>query len=396
MSKVARGTSKTFEATFVDLDDNPLVRADGTSTPQVQIKDPEGTVITLGLGKPVSASTYVFEWHCPEDITLNTPENKYSAEWYFIVLGGSTRSITEEFDIIDRVEATPEERKQMYISLPDVPERVFFRTEQDPYLSGGSLELIVRGNSNNLIRRVVSVSQDPTKLNPLDPNRAIGVTEVDGEYVYYYDLDPLKVGEYLIFWGLRKTSVSSMDYEQQVLRVPHWNFWRFNKPLLTIIDKLQKRIGYVQSYSDADILEYLLRGLGTVNMVLPNTNWDFATIPTVTNAASGIANAVLLAATMHALDAQQIQEIELSFDHSGQTVTLGYNHDYSGVLGNIQTQFDQFVAAKPRLYRVACGPGVVGVRALKYRQGSRVFKLNDPMSDSPLDAVGFIANIFNA
>jgi hypothetical protein len=395
--KIARGTSYPFEATFVDQDGEGLVPDDPASTPQVQVKDPEGNILKTGLGKPVSFRDYVFEWFCPTEADLNVPERKYSVEWFFNVLGGSTRTHSDDFDVIDRVEPSPEEKQQTYISLPGKSERLFFRTEQDPIVSQGSVELDIYGPSNTLIASVNEVTKDSEKLKPDDPNRLIGVMEVDGEYVYYYDTDALTEGEYLASWGLRMTAVSNKEYEQQLLRVPHLNFWRINPSLRMVIDKLKKKIGWVQSYSDSDILEYLYRGLGTVNAVKPNTNWSFGTIPTVADASSGIADAILLAATMHALTAQQILEIELSFNHSGQTVTLDYSHDYGSVLSNINDMFNKFVEAKERLYRVACGPGVVGVRVMRNRfYGQRVYKLDGDHSDGDdwFNPAGLIARAF--
>ena len=391
--KIARGTSFPFEATFVDQDGEGLVPDDPTSTPQVQIKDPDNNILKTGLGKPVSHRDYRFEWFCPKEALLNVPEEKYSVEWFFNTLGGTTRSYVEEFDVVDRVEPTPEEKKQTYISLPNKSERLFFRTEQNPFQAQGELELEI---SNTLITRVNEASTDPNKIKPDDKDRVMGVMEKDGEYVYYYDTDVLTEGEYNIFWGLRQTAVSNKEYEHQLLRVPHWNFWRMNKSLFMVVDKLQKKIGWVQSYSDADILEYLLRGLGTVNAVTPNTNWSFGNVPTVADASSGIADAILLASTMHALTAQQILEIELSFDHSGQTVTLSYSHDYGSVLSNINEMFSKFVEAKPRLYRVACGPGVVGVRVMRNRfYGQRVYKLEGDFSggDDWFNPAGLIARV---
>lgn len=395
--KIARGTSYPFEATFVDQDGEGLVPDDPTSTPQVQVKDPEGTILKTGLGKPVSHRDYVFEWFCPKEAVLNVPEAKYSAEWFFNVLGGSTRTHSEDFDVIDRVEPTPEEKKQTYINLPNKSERLFFRTEQDPFQAQGELELQIYNTSNVLIANVNEVTKDQNKLKPDDPDRVMGVMEKDGEYVYYYDTDALPVGEYNIFWGLRQSAVSNKAYDHQLLRVPHWNFWRMSKSLLMVIDKLKKKIGWVQSYSDADLLEYLLRGLGMVNAVTPNTNWGFGSVPTVADASSGIADAILLAATMKALTAQQILEIELSFTHGGQTVTLDYNHDYGSVLSNINEQFSKFAEAKPRLYRVACGPGVVGVRVMRNRfYGQRVYKLQGDFSDGDdwFNPAGLIARVF--
>lgn len=393
--KVARGTSAPFEADFVDPDGEGLVPSDPSSTPQVQIKDPEGNVLKVGLGKPISTKRYRFEWHCPKDSELNVPEVKYLAEWFFTIIGGSTTSHVEEFDVIDKVEPTHEERQQTYISLPEKQERLFFRTEQDPFLSQGELELEIRSNGT-LVSRVSEVSTDPQKLKKDDPNRAIGKMERDGEYVFWYDTNPLGVGELDVFWGLRETAVSNMEYDHQLLRVPHWTYWSLDKSLRMIIDKLKKKIGWVQSYSNDQTLEYILQGLGMVNGTEPNTNWQLQSIPKMMDAASGIADAVITAAAIRALEAQQILEVELSFTHSGQTVTLDYNHDYGGVIGNLEANLQRFAEAKPRIYRVSCGPGVVGVRLSRNRSyAQRVFKVQGDYSDNDwYNPTSLIASVF--
>jgi hypothetical protein len=95
---------------------------------------------------------------------------------------------------------------------------------------------------------------------------------------------------------------------------------------------------------------------------------------------------------MHALMAQSVLELELSLNFSGQTVTLDYNHDYGGVLGNFKDIWQTFVETKPRLYRVACGPGVAGVRPYRNRyHGQRVYRIT---GDDAYDAGGLIARAF--
>jgi hypothetical protein len=390
--KAARGTYTTFTAEFLDLDGEPLVPADPETTPTIQIKNPQEEVFATAIGSTLGSGKYNYRWYVPKDVELNVPDQKWGIDWFFIALGNQTKSATEYFDIIDKVEPTPEERKQTYISLPGKSERVFFRSDLEPE----EVTLEIYDPGNQLTKSVVGFTEDGNLTKTDDPNRIIGKRDRDSQYIFWYDTDVLTEGEYLLFWGVRDTIDSPKEYEQQVLRVPHLNFWRLNKPLLMVIDKLQKKAGWVQSYSDADILEYVQRGLGLVNMIRPNTDWTLGTIPTGGNTSSGIFDAVLLAATIRALEAQQILEIELSFSHSGQTVTLDYNHDYGGVMSNIRDQLTIFQEAKERLYRVACGPGVTGVRPKSFRYGQRVYRLTSDGSSpaAAYDPSNMVARIF--
>jgi hypothetical protein len=162
----------------------------------------------------------------------------------------------------------------------------------------------------------------------------------------------------------------------QVIRVPETNFWRFNPSLRMFLDKFRKRIGAIQSYSDADLYEYLIRGLGLINSIAPTTNWTLDSIPP--RVLSGVAEMVILGASIWALHAQQILEIELSFTHGGQTVTLDYNHDYGGVISSIRDLLSNFMEkGKQDIFRKATGSGVVGVRPKNYRHYQRVYRVPD-------------------
>lgn len=140
-----------------------------------------------------------------------------------------------------------------------------------------------------------------------------------------------------------------------------------------LIDKLRKKLVTFQAYTEDQIYEFMIRGLGFVNGIEPATNWTLSTIPE--RVAYGVAEAMLLAAAKYALISQQVLENELSFDHSGQTVTLSVNHDYGGVIGHIDTMLDKFAEAKPRLYRIMCPIGVVGTRRYNLGWRNKVWKI---------------------
>jgi hypothetical protein len=201
----------------------------------------------------------------------------------------------------------------------------------------------------------------------------------------------LEAGEYLIFWRIRETSVSPEDEIQQLLRVPEMNFWRLSQPLRILIDKLQKRLGWVQAYADSDIYEYILRGMDAANFVQPTTNWTLASVPI--RSSRGVTTAVLLYAATWGLIAQQILEVELQYDHGGQTVQLTYNHDYSGILGLISGLLDNFKESKQHIYRIANGPGLVGVRPKNWRYNNRVWRVDNWGSGSPYDVAALATSL---
>ena len=102
---------------------------------------------------------------------------------------------------------------------------------------------------------------------------------------------------------------------------------------------------------------------------------------------------VLLYAAMWGLTAQQILEIELSFDHGGQTVQLNYNHDYGSVFSQIDNMLARFTESKQHMYRIAQGPGRVGVRPKNWRFTQRVWRVDGWGMGSPYDVSVLMTSI---
>jgi hypothetical protein len=196
--------------------------------------------------------------------------------------------------------------------------------------------------------------------------------EYNGEYVYYYDTGPMIKGNYTIFWDLQETLVSPKTSVVQILRVAPVQFWHYAVDLRMLIDKLQKRAGTKQAYTDADVYKYILAGLEIINFINPTTTWSLEDIPQ--EGSRGVRQAIMYAAAVDAMISQQVMEIELNFSFGGQTVTLDYNHDYGGVLTALQTWLDKFAESKTQIYRLAEGVGGVGVRPYNNRLSKRVFR----------------------
>jgi len=389
----ARATSAVFEASFVNQDGEPIPALNTTNSPTVDIKDPAGTSVATGIGKPLGGGKYSFQWFVPADAEINTMDRPWSITWFFVTDTGHNKDYEETFNVVDEVEPEPEERKWTYLTRSGKSERILLPLDAQPEEMG--LDILDASNNmyvsitpgTNTVTDDVKAASTATAL----ASRKIGRIIRDGRYHYFFDTDPLEMGEYLVFWRIRETSVSPEDEIQQLLRVPEMNFWRLVQPLRILIDKLQKRIGWVQAYADSDVYEYILRGMDAANFVQPTTNWTLSSLPL--KSSRGVISAVLLYAATWGLISQQILEVELQYDHGGQTVQLTYNHDYSGILGLINGLLDNFKESKQHIYRIANGPGLVGVRPKNWRYNNRVWRVDNWGSGSPYDVAALATSL---
>jgi len=388
--QVARLTTAEFEATFTDVDGVPLVADDPSSQPTVVIKDPDGMAVTSGVGRPLGKGKYAFNWYVPEDAEINTADREWSIEWFFVTITNNNKQSVQNFSVISQVDPDADQRKWTYLTRLGTTERLILRLENKPE----SVGLDILDNSDKLLFSTCNTTKDLKEATIDTPvvHRKIAETKDDGgRYIYFFDTEPLGIGEYLVFWKIRESMISVEENIQQLLRVPEMQFWRLLQPMRILIDKLQKRVGWIQSYHDSDIYEYLIRGVDMANVVQPTTNWTLGSIPI--KHSRGVIDAVLLFSAIWALTAQQVMEIELNFDHGGQTVTLNYNHDYSGVLGNINDLLNRFAESKQHIYRQAHGPGFVGVRPKNWRFTQRVWRVDGWGFGSPYDVSTLLTSV---
>jgi len=382
--QIIRGTQARFKAQFLDSDGEPLVSADETKWPAIVIRNPDGEDIFNAVGRKIGTEgEYQFEWFVPVDASLSEAPNRWSINWYFTNAYDHTRSTEQFFDIVDKIVPTEEEGQEMYLTRIGTRERLVLPLDVEP----AEISLTLMDESFNSFLVVNQVANQPSEALESEPikNRKIGLVIEDTMYKYYFNTEPFSTaGLYNAFWAVRDSVVAPKNEEQQVIRVPENKYWLFNKSLRMLIDKLRKKLVTFQAYTEDQIYEFMIRGLGFVNGIEPATAWDLSTIPE--RVAYGVAEAMLLAAAKYALISQQVLETELSFDHSGQTVTLAVNHDYGGVIGHIDTMLDKFAEAKPRLYRISCPIGMVGTR--RYNRGFRnkVWKIGGGMGGGALNA----------
>lgn len=370
--EIVRGTSYTFEATFVNAaDGTPLVPSDPNSIPQVTIRGPAGNIAATGVGTASGNGKYRFHWYVPKSVELNTEDAQWNINWVFVNTFGHTSTHEEDFDIVDKIESMPEERQQTYLTHAGDSERILIRWPTQ--LHNVSLH-VMGAEGESTVFRIPRVATTAAEKDPANPAHLIVEEQYNGEYVYYYDWTSVPHGEYHIYWSFYESPISPKTTVWQVARAYSNTFVHYAVELRTLIDKLQKRIGTPQAYSDADLYSYTMAGLDIINTISPSTNWTISQVPL--HLSRGIRIFIIYASAIHALNAQQILEIEINFDFSGQTVSLGYNHDYSGVLGNIETMLQRFADEKSRIVRLANGAAFSGARPKDWRFTNHVWRLD--------------------
>jgi hypothetical protein len=315
--QLTRGTSHTFESP--PFEESPggvaILPVDPSSYPQFSITDPEGTIIQQGVSKALNDRIYSTYFHVPVDAPLSYAGGVWRITWIMVSTNNRQIEASLDFEVVDNVEVNEDERAYTYLVRLDRPERLLFRTMQRPAELEVKL-LDARGDT------VFSANQVANQNVPAQPDEIQEV--IDGsQYVYWIDLPVFTAsGEYHAIWDWRETTISPLQTSMQVVRVVHKNVWKWFTPLRMMIDKLQKKQGRPQAYTDADIYEYLLRGVAFINAKYPSTSWTLASYPTI----CGVDSLLLAAAAVWGLRAQHIMAGELAFSYGGQTLSLDLDH----------------------------------------------------------------------
>lgn len=373
MSDYVRGTQAIFSAEFFDFDGAAMTPADPESWPAVTIRDPDSTVQVTGVGLKIQDGKYQFTWFVPVAGTLTAEGTSWVIDWSFVTSNGHTKQYSEKFGVVDRIEATPEERSHTYLTNDGGTIRATIRCER----SLDEVTLTLKTATGSPLYVINGKATNTTQSDPNNPNRLINEVAQDGEYLYYYDVGPLTAGEYQLHWNTLESVVGERNIVVQIVRAAPDLFWHYNAELRTLIDKLQKSQEHVQAYTDADVYSYVKGGVDILNFYNPPTDFVLHDIPL--QGSRGLRTALIYCSAVHAINSQQILEVELQFDHSGQTVTLNYNHDYSGVLSNFQAVLDRFAESKLHIFRKAQGAAFSGARIKNYRWTNRVFRLDQSL-----------------
>lgn len=315
---LVRGNTALFEAIFVESDGTPVVPIDTSMYPSISIYTPDEVITQTGIATNAGDGRWRYFWNVPADAQLSTQTHHWRIEWNLLTAGNRQIQYSQSFDVIDHIEATPSERAYTQITLEGQSERVLikFRRPQE------DVKLFLQGGSETveLTSRIKDI-------------------ESDGFYHYYADTDALSYGCFLVTWRAMETLTSPWQTYIQQIRVPEDIFWLLQPDLRMLIDKVQKKDGHVQSYSDSDMYGYLLRGTDIINSVDPISSWSLLNFP----AAYGFYTFLILASAWWGLQAQYLSEGELQMNFSGQTVTLDVDRTgiYDAAISRIRAYLDE-------------------------------------------------------
>lgn len=312
----ARGINVVFEVDFFDdAPSNTIPAVPGSATsPAWSVVDPSGVQVTSGVGTPGAVpGRWQFNWSVPTSAPLSNQATKWLVVWNMVTATGRQLQRTNPFDVIElRTPDTLEDlRAHAYMIYAGQSERLILRLPKRP----DTLTITA-------YKSATMTSPVPETIASFSGSLGGGtVTEVQEQnlYAYYFDTPALtNLGEYQIVWNYRMTVTSPSETTIQKLFVPPAVIWSLIPSLRVLIDKLQKKSGSIHAYTDADIYEYFLRGIGYLNSTTPITNWDLCTFPY--NPAT--VRFLIEGAALWALQAQHLLAGELRFSFSGQTVSL--------------------------------------------------------------------------
>lgn len=352
--KVVRGTPTVFEQLFVDDSGSAILPLDPSAYPSVSIVSPSEEVIQSGVAISLGDGRWRFTWFVPADAEILGPDSPWRIDWLVVTSSGRQVERQTNFMVIDNIEATPDERAYTNLTYKGNSERALIKFK----------------NAQEMVNiTIIDPSKTETNLSS-----TIQTIQSDGFYNYFVDTPPLEAaGCYLVVWNTRQTSVSPVTTMVQQIRVPEMNFWFIQPSLRMLMDKIQKKSGHVQSYSDSDLYEYILRGTEYINAVNPITGWTFVNWPS----SYGMGNFLLMASAWWGLNAQYLSEAEASFNFSGQTVTLQVDRTaaYEAAMTRLQTYLDKELQHTKRNMLRRVSVGAISTRPYDFGLQSLVTKI---------------------
>jgi hypothetical protein len=350
---VIRGVTSYFEQLFVDADGAPFSPLDPLVYPTVSLISPDEEVYQTGHATHMGEGRWRYVWSVPADAELANEGRLWRIDWIMVTVNGQQIQMSQNFDVVDRIEADPTERAYLQLCLAESTERLLvkFREPQE------TIQLFLKG-------------ADPTQIDM--SNRIVHVQQ-EGFHIYYADTDALSYGCFIATWRTRASLISPWQNYIQQVRVPEDIFWIMQPGLRMLIDKVQKKDGHVQSYSDSDMYFYLQAGADYINQVVPISNWNLIMFPL----SYGMGNYLLAAAAWWGLNAQYISEVELAMQYTGQTISLEVDRSagYEAAMNRLQSYLLPGVSTLKEnlLRRSSCG--ALATRSMDFGLSSLVVKM---------------------
>lgn len=393
---LTRGEQTSFRVSFYeDANNTTPMEPLSPDFPAYTVYDPSGVAIQAGVGTMIQPGQFKADFLVPKDAPLSyfgqKPQqyddknqgapltadgSRYRIEWQIVTNSNYQVNFVEEFDVRDLAVTQSESRELKHLVRSGKAFPVTYRTTTIPYRA--TLELIIRGQEDSPV-----VDIDFEAANPSATDLKI-VQDGDSYVLHYQVADGVTKGNtvYMALWEIQETALSVPETSFSIITAINTNLFPLMTSLRMLIDKFQKRLGRLQSYEDSDLLEYIAHGTRMVNLSHPFTNYTIDSMPDT------FQPLILLAAGWYGLKAQSILEADLSFNFSGQSVTLSV--DRAGQLDSaasaMMEMFNQQIGpAKMSVVRQARGVGTVAGRAYSYRQlYQHVYRISTVGSDNLL------------
>ena len=377
---IYRGRAYTFKQSFLDSNGDPLVVKDATY-PRYSIYDLDSNEIETGTAfETADPGWYGVRFQSRDDAPLSTDESGWRIEWLFIDEDDVYYHKIEDFDLADETISAAEEISQQFIFLASKENRLTLRLFTDPF----SILLTIYDSAGT------ATSIEAIEYPGIDIDK---ITDGDS-FVFAYKLAKNILTEgnnYSAMWEVLELPDSTPDYIWQKIVAVHWRVLNMIPNLRMLIDKIQKKYGTVQSYTDADLTNYIEQGLSMLNGWFPLSEYSYTTLPNTLSIFH------LLMSACYGLNAQFMLELDSAFSFSGQAVTLDY--DRTGGIESTITRLMDYVTnnlskAKTAIIR-STSLGTVAVRPYRGTQPvSRGYFGGSGVPNTVVDQLASILNWF--
>lgn len=379
-SQYYRGESVEFKVGFFqDVDQqNPRPPLDDLQ-PSYAILDPTGEVISTGVGLPVPGELghYSVLFDIEDTAPLSRDDSPYRIRWTFVDNGGNTAESVAEFDVLSREHVQDTFKDKGYLYLDKKPAYIRVRRGRRPFSISVTVYHAVSGET-------VYTNDNLTEI-------------LDGrDYVYQAVINPPTLTAdttYVVSWDILDTEASIPESPTEMLYILPIVSTVYMHHLDGMINKLGAYgAKEVQGWTDYEKYQAVNHGLKMFNAYHPNNvQWSLGSLP------PALGHYVLLGAVYWALSATYMQEGWLSFNFSGQTASLDFDH--TGMLDTALNRSLDYIREnlardKMGFSRRASSRGVVAARPYNLRTHNlvipQVAEFSSTMRLQILNSLGLI------
>jgi hypothetical protein len=312
--KAIQGRRIVFERIFHDGSGSPRdpdnFGIGNVSEPNFVIKSPKQVQVYMGIGDRLDTGKFRFVWNTPIDAQ---PGEDWQIE-YGMTISGTYRTQKEKFTVIDVADV---EDVGAELHEAEQKDEILFYLENNPEY----YVIQIVSNDGYLI--------DPNELEIVilpenDANPVYSAGRQDLKYLsvgkYEVEIPGLLRGDYVMMYRYRYNSTTRPEMKALKLKIITPLHFSVMPEIRFHIDKAQKSMNKVQGYTDADLLLAMGMSADFFNEHPPKS--AFAAEEVMMNWRL----CFIYGASIWALKAQYIMEVDLSFDYSGQTISLTYDH----------------------------------------------------------------------